>query len=99
MVGQLHHLFALGLPVPGRKARLAVPDRILTHFEARENPEDLRSKLEADLLRLKGMLDLATERSLLLLNEPLASAALEDARFIGRFLVERIREKGASRCW
>lgn len=95
MVGQLHHLFALGLPVPGRKARLAVPDRILTHFEARENPEDLRSKLEADLLRLKGMLDLATERSLLLLNEPLASAALEDARFIGRFLVERIQEKGS----
>lgn len=95
MVGQLHHLFALGFPVPGKRARLPVPDRILTHFEARENPEDLRSKLESDLLRLKEMLDLATARSLLLLNEPLASAALEDARFIGRFLVERIQEKGS----
>ncbi|MDM7325176.1 MAG: DNA mismatch repair protein MutS [Thermus sp.] len=95
MVGQLHHLFALGLPVPGRRARLGLPDRILTHFEARENPEDPRSKLEADLVRLKELLDQASPQSLVLLNEPLASAALLDARAIGRFLLDRLREKGS----
>lgn len=95
MVGQAHHLFALGFPVPGRRARLSLPDRILTHFEARENPEDLRSKLEVDLVRLKDLLDAATDRSLLLLNEPLASAALQDARTLGRFLLERVRAKGS----
>ena len=95
MVGQIHHLFALGLPVPGRKARLFLPDRILTHFEVRENPEDPRSKLEADLMRLKDLLDRATAQSLVLLNEPLVSAALLDARRIGTFLLDRFREKGS----
>lgn len=95
MVGQIHHLFALGLPVPGRKARLLLPDRILTHFEVRETVEDLRSKLEADLLRLKEILDAATPRSLLILNEPLASATLLDAREMGGFLLDRVLEKGS----
>jgi len=95
MVGQVYHLFALGLPVPGSRARLLLSDRILTHFEARENPEELRSKLEEDLRRLKTLLDGATDRSLLILNEPFASAALLDARLIGRFVLERIRARGS----
>jgi DNA mismatch repair protein MutS len=95
MVGQVYYLFALGLPVPGSRARLLLPDRILTHFEARENPEELRSKLEEDLRRLKTLLDGATDRSLLILNEPFASAALLDARLIGRFVLERIRARGS----
>lgn len=95
MVGQVHHLFSLGLPVPGRRARLLLPDQILSHFEVRENPEDLRSKLESDLLRLRDILEQATARSLLILNEPLASATLVDARMIGRFLLEKIRDKGS----
>jgi DNA mismatch repair protein MutS len=81
--------------VPGSRARLLLPDRILTHFEARENPEELRSKLEEDLRRLKTLLDGATDRSLLILNEPFASAALLDARLIGRFVLERIRARGS----
>ncbi|GAB5602294.1 DNA mismatch repair protein MutS [Thermus sp. FJN-A] len=95
MVGQAHHLAALGLPVPGKRARLPLPDRILTHFEVRENPEELKSKLEEDLLRLKNAMDQATERSLLLLNEPFASAPLEDARLLGHFILKRILARGS----
>jgi len=95
MLGQLPHLAALGLPVPGSAARLLLPDAILSHFEARENPEELKSKLEEDLLRLRDVLERATDRSLVVLNEPFASATLLDARLIGGFVLDEIRLKRA----
>lgn len=82
--GQLHHLARLGLTVPGREARLLLCDRIFTLFARSEKVEDLRGRLQEELVRLRGILANATERSILIMNETFSSTTLQDARFLGR---------------
>ncbi len=94
-IGQLHHLAALGLPVPGTLVRLALVDRIFTHFEREEDLLTLTSKLEDELLRLRGILAGAGPDSLIILNESFASTSLADALAIGRDVLGRIEATGA----
>lgn len=91
-VGQLHHLAALGCPVPGRDVRLAVVDRIFTHFDQAEVVSTQGSKLEGDLRRVGRILGEATSRSLVILNETFSSTTVEDARELGERVLARLRD-------
>ena len=93
-VGQLHHLAALGCPVPGAAAHVPLCDHILTLFPREEDSSLTRGKLEDDLVRTREVLDAATPMSLVILNEVFSSTALRDALALSRRVLERIIAAG-----
>ncbi|MEB2836292.1 MAG: hypothetical protein GSR80_001106 [Desulfurococcales archaeon] len=97
MIGQAYYLAKLGVPIPGREAELFFVDGVYTHFPRGEDVEGMHSKLEEDLTRIKLILDKATSKSVIILNEPFSSTTAYDAALLGRRVIERILEIG-SRC-
>lgn len=91
--GQLHHLAALGCPVPGVEAQLFLCDQLFTHFERGENLKDLSGKLQDDLVRVHDILERATASSVVIMNEVFTSTTLDDALVLGTRVLEKIVER------
>lgn len=99
LVGQLHHLAALGCPVPGTEARLQLCDRIFTHFARSEEIASLRGRLQDDLMRMRVILDGATADSLVILNEIFSSTTLYDAVTLSRRIMAALSRRDVLAVW
>lgn len=90
MFGQLNHLAALGLPIPGSDTVIYLPDHLFTHFEREEDLTTLRGKFEDELVRLHEILQVATDRSVLIMNESFSSTSLQDALWVGQRVLKQV---------
>lgn len=92
--GQLHHLAALGCPVPAAEAIIPLSDQIFVQFERQEDPGSQRGKLQDDLIRMHAICESATEKSVVVLNEVFSSTSTDDAIALARRIFDKLLDRG-----
>lgn len=80
-------LAQLGVSVPAEHASISPCDNIFTHFPADENDTVDLGRLGEESKRLSEIFNMATERSLMLLNESLATTSVTEGLFIAKDVV------------
>lgn len=93
MIGQIYYLSLLGVPVPAKSVSIVFPKGIFTHFEHEEVAYHDNGKLQDDLLRMREILNHATEDCLIIMNEMLSSTSYQDALQIGKKIIEKLTMK------
>ncbi|MGH9105956.1 MAG: MutS-related protein [Acidimicrobiales bacterium] len=94
-MGQVHYLASLGLPVPARDANLVLADAVFTSFEQTEQLDKARSHLEDELIRLHEVVERASARTVVIMNESFSSTTLRDAAVLGKAVLNQLLACGA----
>lgn len=90
-------LAQLGIYVPASYASISPCDNIYTHFPADENDTVDLGRLGEESKRLSEIFQVATNRSIMLLNESLATTSVTEGLFIAKDVVKAMRFLGV-RC-
>lgn len=88
-IGLAYALAQNGFPIPARKALLMELDAIYTDFTHPEDIEKGEGALLDELNRVKRILNKATDRSLVILGEPIRGTSPEDSEEICLRIIER----------
>ncbi len=94
-VGMMFLMAQHGIYVPAKHLSLSPCDNIFTHFPADENKTVHLGRLGEEAKRINLIFSEATEQSLLLFNEPLASTSFTEGLYIAKDVVQALRCLGA----
>ena len=94
-IGLIFLLAQHGLYVPATRCILSPADNIFTHFPADENRTVDLGRLGEESKRLSEIFAEATNRSLILLNESLATTNFEEGLYIAKDVVKAMHYLGA----
>lgn len=93
-IGLLHVLAQSGLYVPADSVVISPIDAIYLHFPVEENPTMESGRLGEEAKRLRDIFSHATQYSLVLLNESLASTSATESYYLARDIVSSLRTLG-----
>lgn len=94
-VGLVFLMAQCGIYVPAEKLTISPVDSIYTHFPADENKTVNLGRLGEESKRMNEIFGMATNESLLLFNESLATTSFAEGLYIAKDVVKALRYLGA----